>query len=48
MVTGPLFFPPQLESNVGNYQQFLSQALMCLDSSHTTVKLAAMKFIGKY
>ncbi|XP_063120729.1 maestro heat-like repeat family member 5 isoform X11 [Rattus norvegicus] len=35
-----------LESNVGNYQQFLSQALMCLDSSHTTVKLAAMKFIG--
>ncbi|XP_063120725.1 maestro heat-like repeat family member 5 isoform X8 [Rattus norvegicus] len=39
-------FVYMLESNVGNYQQFLSQALMCLDSSHTTVKLAAMKFIG--
>nr|BAB24382.1 unnamed protein product [Mus musculus] len=35
-----------LESNVGNYQQFLSQALTYLDSSHMTVKLAAMKFIG--
>ncbi|XP_021039716.1 maestro heat-like repeat family member 5 isoform X1 [Mus caroli] len=35
-----------LESNVGNYQQFLSQALKYLDSSHMTVKLAAMKFIG--
>ncbi|XP_021071819.1 maestro heat-like repeat family member 5 [Mus pahari] len=39
-------FVYMLESNVGNYQQFLSQALMYLDSSHMTVKLAAMKFIG--
>lgn len=47
MVTDPLF-SPQLESNVGNYQQFLRQALMYLGSSLMTVKLAAMKFIGRY
>lgn len=46
MVTGPLF-SPQLESNVGNYQQFLIQALTYLNSPHMTVKLAAMKFIGR-
>nr|XP_034373093.1 maestro heat-like repeat family member 5 isoform X2 [Arvicanthis niloticus] len=39
-------FVYMLESNVGHYQQFLSQALMYLDSSHMAVKLAAMKFIG--
>ncbi|XP_036063470.1 maestro heat-like repeat family member 5 [Onychomys torridus] len=35
-----------IESNYGNYQQFLSQALMYLDSPHKTLKGAAMRFIG--
>ncbi|XP_031201885.1 maestro heat-like repeat family member 5 isoform X2 [Mastomys coucha] len=39
-------FVYMLESNVGNYQQLLSQALTYLNSSHMTMKLAAMKFIG--
>ncbi|XP_028629132.1 maestro heat-like repeat family member 5 [Grammomys surdaster] len=39
-------FVYMLESNIGKYQQFLSQALMYLGSSHMTVKLAAMRFIG--
>ncbi|GAB1299442.1 Maestro heat-like repeat family member 4 [Apodemus speciosus] len=49
VLRGPSGMPcpsSELESNVGNYQQFLSQALMYLDCSHMTVKLAAMKFIG--
>ncbi|CAH7108886.1 Mroh4 [Phodopus roborovskii] len=39
-------FVYMIESNFGNYQQFLSQALMYLDSPHKTLKLAAMRFIG--
>ncbi|MEJ1271646.1 maestro heat-like repeat family member 4 [Cricetulus griseus] len=39
-------FVYMIESNLGNYQQLLSQALMYLDSPHKTLKLAAMKFIG--
>ncbi|XP_051016484.1 maestro heat-like repeat family member 5 [Acomys russatus] len=35
-----------IESNIGSYQQFLSQALVYLDSPHKTLRLAAMKFIG--
>lgn len=38
----------QIESNFGNYQQFLSQALMYLDSPHKALKGAAMRFIGRY
>ncbi|XP_040592412.1 maestro heat-like repeat family member 5 isoform X3 [Mesocricetus auratus] len=39
-------FVYMIESNFGNYQQFLSQALLYLDSPHKTLKLAAMRFIG--
>ncbi|CAO2602058.1 Maestro heat-like repeat family member 5 [Lemmus lemmus] len=35
-----------IESNFGNYQQFLSQALMYLDNPHKNLRLAAMRFIG--
>uniref|UniRef100_A0A8C8SYS5 Maestro heat-like repeat family member 4 n=1 Tax=Peromyscus maniculatus bairdii TaxID=230844 RepID=A0A8C8SYS5_PERMB len=39
-------FVYMIESNFGNYQQFLSQALMYLDSPHKALKGAAMRFIG--
>ncbi|XP_057648199.1 maestro heat-like repeat family member 5 [Chionomys nivalis] len=39
-------FVYMIESNFGSYQQFLSQALMYLDSPHKNLKLAAMRFIG--
>ncbi|XP_073923100.1 maestro heat-like repeat family member 5 [Castor canadensis] len=35
-----------VESNFGSYQRFLMQAFTYLGSPHTTLKLAAMKFIG--
>ncbi|MBZ3881255.1 Maestro heat-like repeat family member 5 [Sciurus carolinensis] len=35
-----------VESNFGNYHQFLMQALTYLNSPHKNLKLAAMKFIG--
>nr|XP_027804136.1 maestro heat-like repeat family member 5 [Marmota flaviventris] len=35
-----------IESNFGNYHQFLMQALTYLHSPHRNLKLAAMRFIG--
>ncbi|KAF5919499.1 hypothetical protein HPG69_011514 [Diceros bicornis minor] len=35
-----------VESNFGNYHQFLMQALIYLGSPHQSLKLTAMKFIG--
>ncbi|XP_041911652.1 maestro heat-like repeat family member 5 [Arvicola amphibius] len=39
-------FVYMIESNFGSYQQFLSQALIYLDSPQKNLKLAAMRFIG--
>ncbi|KAM7317160.1 hypothetical protein ACRRTK_023462 [Alexandromys fortis] len=39
-------FVYMIESNFGSHQQFLSQALLYLDSPHKNLKLAAMRFIG--
>jgi hypothetical protein len=47
LATGHLF-SPQVESNFGSYQRFLMQAFTYLGSPHTTLKLAAMKFIGRH